>query len=474
MDQRPPGWGDLKKSMARFMRKNGLRPAPGQAAQAPPPQPAGAPGAAAAAPDRPAARAPARAPTPAPAAEEKAYAVPFDRDAWPKRAVLRLTSPKIGNPAVNAIFGEHPLDASGEASERVVLLHEQSAFESKDLGQSWTQHPIHLEAAAERVFTTSTGHHLVQTQPSAQPGDVETRTVTRRYDADWKPAGEPLVTRSPWHGTCSVGEQAGTILFAEYPVNRGKYGPADNLPLADQLVSDPCVWRSRDDGRTWEVVFQVPSTQIRHLHTVAPEPGRPGRWWLTSGDRAEESHVWVSDDDGDSWRDITSETCATPLHPTCRPRSVQRQTDQVFHDGWVIWGADDWLGEIREWAQPGPAPMGSRIFKARADGPWEPQEIGFCGPPIRSIVDVGPAFLFLTEAKAKSISLRPESFLVFKDELDRVHRFVQFDNWGEATTGFTYSRASRKARDGVFFSYRGARDVFNRSPRFLRWQIEFF
>ncbi|MBX7248810.1 MAG: hypothetical protein K1X35_07100 [Caulobacteraceae bacterium] len=403
----------------------------------------------------------------------KDYAVPFDRTSFPTRAVLKLSSPRIG-PSGKIGFCHHPLNADGSPSRTVVAVADTSAYESHDLGETWKAYPLEGAEPVEHAFVTSTGHKLVATFAAASPGDAHTRVVIRRYSPDWKPAGEPLETVSAWHGSCAIGEKDGVILFAEYPVNRGKYGNAEKLPLTDQLVSDPRVFRSRDDGKTWDVCFQVSAEQVRHLHTVAPDPTRPRRWWLTSGDRAAEVFVWVSDDDGDTWRDITATETVGPLHRNCNPRAVQRLTDQVFHDGWVIWGADDWLGNVGDWDNGDHPRVGSRIFKARADGPWIPEEIGFCGPPIRSIVDVGPAWLFISEAKAKAVTYRPESWLVFKDELNRVHRFVQFDNWAEASTGFTYSRASRKALDGVFFSFRGVRDVFARGPRLLRWEIAFF
>lgn len=462
--QGAPFWSRLRKDLARFFRRQGLRPA-----LAPPV--AGAPA------EPPVRRGPALPYLAAAGGSDpgqvKDYAVPFDRKDFPTRAVLRLSSPKIG-PSGKIGFCHHPLNADGSPSRTVVAVSETTAYESIDLGETWKATPLDPTDAVEHAFVTSTGHKLVATFPMAKDGDAATRVVVRRYSPDWKPDGEPLVTHSAWHGSCAIGEADGVILFAEYPVNRGKYGNADKLPLTDQLVSDPRVFRSRDDGRTWDVCFQVSAETVRHLHTVAPDPTRPHRWWLTSGDRAAEVFVWLSDDDGDTWTDITADELATPLHRNCKPRAAQRLTDQVFHDGWVIWGADDWLGNVGEYGNGEQPPVGSRIFKARADGPWIPQEIGFAGPPIRSIIDVGPAWIFISEAKARSISLRPETFLVFKDELDRVHPFVQLDNWAETSTGFTYSRASRKALDGVFFSFRGMRDVFARGPRLLRWEIEFF
>jgi len=407
--------------------------------------------------------------------EVKEYALPFARAAFPTRAVLRLTTPRLGTRPVNAVFAEHPLESGGEASSRIVALHGRTVFESVDLGASWNEIPVESEHPLELSFTTSTGHNITATQPMADEADTETRTVIRRYDAQWRPAGAPFTARSPWHGTASIGEADGVIMFAEYPLNRDKYPAFDNsgLSRATRLLSSPRVYRSRDDGLTWEVALELPLDRVRHLHTCMPEPGRPGRWWLTSGDRYDEVHVWVTDDHGETWREITSHAVSTPLHESCRPVSSQRMTDHVFHDGWMLWGADDILGKEPLYGTGEHPRVGSRIFRARTDGPFVPEAIGFCGPPMRSIVDLGPAFLFASEAKKPEVTARPRTFLVFKDELDRVHPFVEMDNYGPSGTGFTYSRHSRKARDGVFFSYRGATDVFPHSPRVLRWEIEF-
>lgn len=456
-------WPRLKRSLARYLRAKGLRP----------PLPPVVPGAPAAPAPRRAPALPHLAPKPAETGQVKDYAVPLDRTAWPTRAVLKLSSPQIG-PSGKISFAEHPLTASGEAGREVIAVLDNSVWHSRDLGATWRSHPLAGPLPAELCFTTSTGCRLIASHLIADEGDTATRAFVQRYTPDWRPDGEPLQVCSTWHGSCSIGEAGGVILFAEYPVNRGKYDGAEKFSLIDRLVSNPRVFRSRDDGLTWDVCFQVSSEQIRHLHTVAPDPETPGRWWLTSGDRAAEVFVWRSDDDGDSWTDVTADVLGGPLNRNCRPRACQRQTDQVFHDGWMIWGSDDWLGNVGDWDNGDDPAVGSRIFKARTTGEWIPQEIGFCGSPVRSIVDVGPAWIFITEAKVRAITWRPDTYLVFKDDLSRVHRFVQIDNWAETSTGFTYSRASRKALDGVFFSFRGVRDVFARGPRLLRWEIEFY
>lgn len=444
--------GGVKKQIARFLRQVGLRPPlPGQQY----------------------APAPTRGPRAPAAPIVQTHEIAFDRSAYPRKATLTLSTPRL-TPSLNAVFCDHPLQADGQAGRRVFAATKSTLYVSEDLGGAWTAHELETEHEIERLFVTSTGHILTSTSPMAAPGDAETTTVVRRYGPDFRPAGAPFVTRSPWHGSRAIGESDGVILFAEYPINRGKYDQfqTGEIDPIEALVSNPRVFRSRDDGRTWDVCFQVPIEIVRHLHTCAPDHSRPGRWLVTSGDRHDEVHVWMTEDHGDTWTEITSHTVATPLPPTCRPVSVQRMTDKVFHDGWVIWGSDDILGNLN--ARDTTIPVGSRVFKARLDGgKWEPIEIGYAGKLLRSIVDVGPAFVFTTEAKYAAQGFEPESFILFKDDLDTLHPLATFENHLGKGTGFTYSRSSAKARDGVFFSYRGARDVFNTSPRLLRWEIAF-
>jgi hypothetical protein len=37
--------------------------------------------------------------------------------------------------------------------------------------------------------------------------------------------------------------------------------------------------------------------------------------------------------------------------------------------------------------------------------------------------------------------------------------------------GFTYSKASRAAKEGVFFTYRSDEDVFDGGHKLLRWRV---
>ncbi|HWA89890.1 MAG TPA: sialidase family protein [Rhizomicrobium sp.] len=397
-----------------------------------------------------------RAPTPPRAAAMREYATPLHRATAPFHVVLKLSIPEL--PARQAVYGEH-------VGRTVVALSPQAVVESSDLGRSWLSRETRIEPGPRACFTTSRGTHLVCTNPAPE---APHGAKLYRFDTAWRQIGAPRDIASPWHGSASIGEARGTLMFAEYPDNVAKYR-GDGGP-----VSSAKVRRSRDDGASWQTVKEVGPDAIRHLHTLVPEPGVPGRWWLSSGDRAGEVFVWRSDDDGDSWTDVTEDAPDVTLHPhfARHARAVQRMTDLVFHDGWMIWGADDWLGLNPQNRDDRPAP-GSRIFRARTDGPWKVEALGLCGKPVRNIVDVGPAFLLTTEAKHVDRGARPDVFLLFKDDLATVHHIAQIDNHARGGTGFTFSFASRAATDGVFFSHRATGDVFPSDTRMLRWELIF-
>jgi hypothetical protein len=389
-----------------------------------------------------------------PSSLTREYATPLDRKTAPFHAVLRLSIPEFPQNLPGAVYGEH-------VGNRVIALAPSAIAESRDLGQSWRIHAAAFALPPRACFTTGQGTHLVCTHvPKDSAGDA----LIYRFDAEWNQLGAPFAVAAPWHGSASIGETDGTIMFAEYPDNAGKYR-ADPAPVRPARV-----WRSRDDGASWSCVKTVSPDEIRHLHTLVPDPA--GCWWLSSGDRDSEVFVWKSEDGGDSWSDVTEQAPDVPLHPQYRryARAVQRMTDLVFLDGYMIWGADDWLGYSPQNSDERPA-AGSRMFRARMDERWKVEALGFCGKPVRNIVDVGPAYVVTTEAKHIDRGGRPDVFLMFKDSLDRMHLLAQIDVYGTRGTGFTYSLASRAAKDGVFFSHRAGNDAFRSDTRLLKWEL---
>lgn len=386
------------------------------------------------------------------------------------RVRLTLTVPPVPWSGRMVMFGEHRA-----GSREVIGLLTGAVIISEDLGQSWRL--IDLPDAAgvqlERCFTTTSGHHLLQslTRDAEHPeGRVPARIF--RYTSDWRFAGVAQAGDFNWHGRASIGQNGDTIMWAEYPNNKAKYTPG-----REHEGVSPRVWRSRDDGRSWELAFEQPPEAIRHFHTCVADPCVPGQWWVSSGDKTRECRVWVSSDDGDSWRDITNVAPDVPLHPAAvrHAQAVQRYTDIVIGESALIWGADDWLGGHKRIFDPkvGEAHRaGARLFRSPRVEPIQPSTIGWIGNPVRSIVDVGPAYIVTTEAKNPELP-EPQVYLLAKNGSDALVELCTVELFNETGTGLTYSRASAAAVDGHFFSYRNSRDLMVSQTRLLHWRIEF-
>jgi hypothetical protein len=195
---------------------------------------------------------------------------------------------------------------------------------------------------------------------------------------------------------------------------------------------------------------------------------------LTSGDESYESRIWVSTNDGDSWRDVSlpdSETVVVDGVPY--PRTVFRLTDLVWDGETAVWGTDHYLPRRKQ------EPRGARVLQSIAL-PLAPGLVATVRWPIRSIVDVGDYLFFLSQGPndlgATAAERRPGVFLMPKQPPPSAPRLVHLfdvEAYSAVPTGFTYSKASRSAHDGVFFTSRAGTDVFPFGHKLLRWEVTF-
>ncbi len=405
----------------------------------------------------------------------------------PSMMTMKLTVPQLPNGASGTYFGEHVYSRTMKSSTpHVILTGRSKIVESKDNGHSWEV--VNIPDVEKRLlyncFTTDDGNHIVQCLPSTSEVDTSKRTNPLRatvflFDKDWKVIEASDDPEARWHGRASIDQCGNTIMFAEYHDNQAKYLPAyrDDVAKWRPLMNANRVFRSRDGGRSWHVVFEGAPEIIRHFHTLQADPFFPGTWWLSSGDRAEESRVWRSTDDGDSWIDVTNPapSIKLPLMYRKRHQAAFRYTDIVIGSDHMIWGSDDLLGGTLE-SDPRvelQKRAGSRIYRSTKADQLELEELGYVGHPVRSIVDIGQAYLFITEANRGRFPLNPQVVALFKDEMDKPIEVARIDNFRPNPTGFTYSKASKASLDGRFFSYRNPTDAFNGDrPCVLQWDIE--
>jgi hypothetical protein len=416
----------------------------------------------------------------------KTYTVPVDPHFGFKRITVELSVPDLPEPATGACFAEHVYDRPKNcATDMVIACKAGGVAVSNDLGVSWDYVPTPKAGKARlwNSFTLADGTHLLQVRPPSRPptsGVVDAPIY--RFDRDWRFLDRSVPGFNQWHGTNSIDEAGGTIIFGEYPANLAAHrGETDlaKLQLYEKqgVVAPSRLFRSRDRGRSWQQVFEQPWREVRHFHTVVADPYLGGRWWASSGDRPSECRVWCSTDDGSTWRDVTDPNPDVALHPQYEAsfrRSVHRHTAIVVQSDRLLWGVDDWLGSAKDYFDANVPPerrVGARLCISPKSEPLRTSSIGFVGNPVRSIVDIGEAYIVMTEAKRIEVGLNPQVLLCSKKEPFLVRQLFTIDNLAGRQTGFTYSRASMAAKDGVFFSYRPEKDAFESGAGILRWRV---
>lgn len=384
-------------------------------------------------------------------------------------------------------FAEHVYDAErGTMTDTVILCGRGAVGVSEDLGRSWRR--VEVPGAADirmwNAFTTRSGRHIIQAVgwqgPQDGVPDPARHGVLFLFDRDWKFLGRSFASIASWLGTASIGDSDGAIIFGDYHNNSERYKPDFDQSRAAymQTLKPTGLWRSTNDGDSWEKVFERSPLDIRHMHTVQPDPYQSGKWWASSGDMARECHVWSSQDHGISWADVTNPRpdVVLPLPPEKRS-AVFRYTDIVITPDSLLWGADDLLGAVADFTPRKPLQerSGSRIYLSQKSNPLQPKEIGYVGQLIRKFIDVGPGWLVLTEGKTSAVGLNPKVFFLSK-QLDTLCYLFEVRHYGGVGVGsaFTYGRTGRAlTEDGAFYSFKLSRDVFDDGQKALRWEINF-
>jgi hypothetical protein len=243
-----------------------------------------------------------------------------------------------------------------------------------------------------------------------------------------------------------------------------------------KFCENPAVFRSTDEGRSWTKVFELSWENIRHFHTALADPFHKGTWYISSGDQPHECRMWRSVDDGLTWSEMTASGNNIDLHSSLagQHQSINRHTDMVVMSDRLIWGSDDLLGRPAAYADLTATlsnRVGSRLFISPKTVPLQPKCVAFVGSHVRSMVDVGSGYVILTEAKRVEAVPRPQVCFLSKAEPYTLTQLFTIDRYQAGGTGFTFSRNSRAAVNGRFFTYRDRNDAFAGGPRLLQWDI---
>lgn len=233
-----------------------------------------------------------------------------------------------------------------------------------------------------------------------------------------------------WHMSWNANYANGVVMFAEY----------------SNVYQDNKVYRSKDYGSTWEIVFELPQSDpppIRHFHTIQPDPHNNGFWYLSSGDRPNESRMWMTKDNGDNWVEITSDVSRSPFN-----QAVHRTTAKAFWADYLIWGTDDRAGTDE-----------TLLIKAKVDsGRLFLNHIGKLGDElIRCLVKLDTGFLFISEKKITKSEFRQASkginISLYCLQTNQIAMATIPVPNKDTRTGFTYSRSSHTSHGNRFFTF---------------------
>ncbi|MEI9930519.1 MAG: hypothetical protein WDM89_08205, partial [Rhizomicrobium sp.] len=355
-------------------------------------------------------------------------------------------------------FDEHLTGEDGRPTEIVIATCKAGFAISKDLGQSWKR--VRVEGRDKHRFVHAkwigNSEFLLQGSTGNAHGPNKAPVDLFVINESGKVLAEHSAISQRWHGCRAVGQAGGTLMYAEYPRNE---------PVNGKRTSSARVFRSRDRGRSWQVVFEQPPANIRHFHFLQPRPGNPGEWWLTSGDAPHESHIWVSKDDGDSWSEVTAMLPRMlEINGTVYERDAFRLTDLVWLSDDLIWATDDAFSHAN--------PPGACVFRSKIGPTLAPHLVGRGQWHFRNIIDIGDHLVFFSQRATRQGGEKclrhPGIYLMDKRSYAFTHIFdVDCIPSDSRASGFTFSRASRASKDGKFFTYRSEEDLFPEGQRIL-------
>lgn len=135
-------------------------------------------------------------------------------------------------------------------------------------------------------------------------------------------------------------EKDGEVFYGEYLTNANR--------------KEVHIWKSTDDGKNWFVVHTFPAGSIRHIHSVEYDP-YGNKLWVTTGDEDSESKIMYSTDGGRTFRIIGQGT------------QEWRVVSLLFTEDFVYWGTDSPMQQnfIFKWDRK----TGERKILTEIDGP---------------------------------------------------------------------------------------------------------
>ncbi|MEY8198353.1 MAG: sialidase family protein [Colwellia sp.] len=255
--------------------------------------------------------------------------------------------------------------------------------------------------------------------------------------------GARQAVNASWHGTQGVGVSDATIVVSEYLNNKNS-------------KSQTHLYVSRDLGQTWARQEFFKSVDFRHIHACFADTYEKNKWIVSTGDFPHQCKWYESSDDAETWAEVELKFCHGELPQEQDIKSLIRATSIHYDEDNYYWATDDILGDDSLYFSKLDRSIGaSSRFVSLSKKTKEIKVHCTLGYHARSMIDCDEFYLVITEAKAKvkGTDLKPQIFIIFKDDLSKSHYLGRFDNLTGNISSGSLSRASIKAYKNSFFSY---------------------
>ncbi|MDR7119301.1 sialidase family protein [Rheinheimera soli] len=262
-----------------------------------------------------------------------------------------------------------------------------------------------------------------------------------------------------WHGTWSIDQsRSGTIMYAEYSTTK------------EVAVSPLHVYRSTDGGINWQSALEVSSSpifgkgDIRHFHTCQADPYISGRWYVSSGDKLTDNKLYISDDDGQTWQNI-SIISVQPLGYTEKLHwnDLLRFTTLSITEQELYWATDDNVGGDRAvLCRVNKNELTDRKITIKIDGVLS-------NNLARNIIKHSEGFLVTTEAKNN-----PSAADLFLRTATNLIRFPSIENLSKEPSGFTISKSSKVFEGNVAYALTDIHFLNQGQPSLVEFKLHPF
>ena len=376
-----------------------------------------------------------------------------------KRVQIKISN--VENIPLKAIFGEHILDRKNlKATKKVNARFKNIIYNSDDLGENWRSVELDNMSEIKNVFTTISGNIIISGSDSE---NLNSHRITL-LDKNLSELNTLITGKFSWHGSYSIDESDGCIMYGEYPPNKS----------SDKNKFPSKIMRSLDGGFTWEAILEMGYPEIRHFHTCNSIPFIENGWLVTSGDTPQQCKFLLSKDKGKTWDEINDIRQIPELEDDHFKNAIHRTVVMQFLDNEFIWATDDIIGPIDKYHEgDGKYDVKSKLIIGKiAEKKMNIEIISGLGMHVRSMIDIGEGWIFITEAKYLDKVGGPQVFIVLKNEIEKPYFLFEIGNSTSRITGGTYSRSSIKSFDGIFFTQMGDGMFDGKSSRSLRWEIE--